>query len=73
MRTVVWAARDDRGQLAKEGHEVIIVDRQPVAANETSFASVPALLRRVTRSPGRLPEPRRSSSNPYTATTRLCA
>jgi hypothetical protein len=40
MRTVVWAARDDRGQLAKEGHEVIIVDRQPVAANETSFAKL---------------------------------
>ena len=26
-------------QLAKEGHEVVVVDRQPVAANETSFAN----------------------------------
>jgi D-amino-acid dehydrogenase len=25
--------------LAKEGHEVIVIDRQPVAANETSFAN----------------------------------
>src|SRR6476620_9502700 len=26
-------------QLVKEGHEVCVVDRQPVAANETSFAN----------------------------------
>ena len=26
-------------ELAKEGHEVTVVDRQPVAANETSFAN----------------------------------
>ena len=26
-------------QLAKEGHEVVVVDRQPVAANETSYAN----------------------------------
>ena len=25
-------------QLVKEGHEVCVVDRPPVAANETSFA-----------------------------------
>src|SRR3712207_4018433 len=26
-------------QLAKKGHEVVVVDRQPVAANETSYAN----------------------------------
>lgn len=43
MRTVVLGAGlmgvTTAWALAKEGHEVLVIDRQPVAANETSFAN----------------------------------
>jgi D-amino-acid dehydrogenase len=43
MRTVVLGSGvigvTTAWQLAKEGHEVVVVDRQPVAANETSYAN----------------------------------
>jgi D-amino-acid dehydrogenase len=43
MRTVVLGSGvigvTTAWQLAKEGHEVVVIDRQPVAANETSYAN----------------------------------
>jgi D-amino-acid dehydrogenase len=43
MRTVVLGSGvigvTTAWQLAREGHEVVVVDRQPVAANETSYAN----------------------------------
>ena len=43
MRTVILGSGvigvTTAWQLVKEGHEVVVIDRQPVAANETSYAN----------------------------------
>ena len=44
MRTVILGSGvigvTTAWQLVKEGHEVVVIDRQPVAANETNYANV---------------------------------